>query len=131
MKLLIKAAAMGICLASCLAANASYPVVCSAFDSQGDAATATLAEQKLVLQISRTSKGSLSLSTSVSEGGLLRCNAFFDKDRHYLAVGLSHLGLKVGPLRVAVADLTTGKFIGDFAVPNASLGASLKLAGFL
>ena len=122
---------MGICLASCPAANASYPVVCSAFDGQGDAVTATLAGQKLALQISRASGVPLSLSTSASEGGLLRCNAFFDKDSHYMAVGLSHLGLKTGPLRIVVANLITGKFIGDFVVPNDGLGASLKLAGFL
>lgn len=91
--------------------------------------TATLTEQKLVLQISRASSGPLSLSTSVSEGGLLGCSAFFDKDSRYMAVGLSHLGLRSGPLRIVVADFTTGKFIGDFAVPNASLGESLKLAG--
>jgi hypothetical protein len=131
MKLLAKAAVAGLSLASCLTAKASYPVVCSAFDDQGDAATVTLSEQKLVLQISRVSGSPLSLSTSVTEGGLLRCNAFFDKDSRYVAVGVGHLGLKSGPLRIIVVDVTTGKFIGDFAVPNANLGASLKLAGFL
>ena len=133
MKLLTKVAAIGLSLASCLTANASYPVVCSAFDGQGDAATVTLSEQKLVFQISRASAsgGPLLLATSVAEGGLLRCNAFFDKESHYVAVGVGHLGLKGGPLRIVVVDVTTGRFIGDFAVPNANLGASLKLAGFL
>jgi len=133
MKLLTKVAAIVLSLASCLTANASYPVVCSAFDGQGDAATVTLSEQKLALQISRASASGapLLLSTSVAEGGLLRCNAFFDKDSRYVAVGVGHLGLKGGPLRIVVVDVKTGKFIGDFAVPNANLGASLKLAGFL
>jgi hypothetical protein len=131
MKLLIKAVVMGICLASCLTASASYPVVCSAFDGRGDSVTVTLAEQKLTLQISRASGGPLPLSTSAREGGLLGCRALFDKDSHYMAVGLSHLGLTAGPLRIVTVDLTTGKFAGDFTVPNVVLGASLKLAGFL
>jgi len=130
MKLLAKAAVIGLSLASCLTASASYPVVCSAFDSQGDAATVTLAEQKLLLKITRASGGSLPLTTSVSEAGLLRCNVFLDKDDRYAAVGLSHLGLKTGPLRIVVADLTSGKFISDFVVPSGDLGASPKLAGF-
>jgi hypothetical protein len=130
MKPLIKTAVMGICLASCLTASASYPVVCSAFDKRGDSVMVTLAEQKLTLQISRASGGTLPLSTAASEGGLQGCRVFFDKDSHYIAVGLSHLGLTAGPLRIVAVDLTTGKFAGDFTVPNAGLGASLKLAGF-
>lgn len=131
MKLLIKAAVVALCLTPCLAARASYPVVCSAFDDRGDSATVTLAEQKLVLQVSRASGGPLSLSKSVSDGGLLGCKVFFDKDSHYMAVGLAHLGLVAGPLHIVVTDLTTGKFASDFTVPNVGLGASLKLAGFL
>lgn len=131
MKLLGTTAVIGTLLASCLAANASYPVVCSAFDERGDAAMVTLAEQKLMLQITPVAGGPLSLSTSVSEGGLLGCSVFFDKNSRYMAVGLAHLGLVVGPLRIVVTDLTTGKFAGDFTVPNAALGASLQFAGFL
>ncbi|MEO6801669.1 MAG: hypothetical protein ABI197_00335 [Granulicella sp.] len=130
MKPLIKIALASICLASGLTASASYPVVCSAFDERGDSVTVTLAEQKLTLQITRASGGSLPLSTSASEGGLQGCRAFFDKNSRYMAVGLSHLGLTAGPLRIIVVDLRTGKIGGDFTVPNAALGASLKLAGF-
>jgi hypothetical protein len=127
MKLLIKKSIIAICLASCLTASASYPVVCSAFDERGDSVRATLAEQKLTLQILRVAGASLSLSTSASEGGLHGCGAFFDKDGHYMAVGINHLGLATGPLRIIVVDLTTSKFAGDFIVPNAGLGATLKL----
>jgi hypothetical protein len=124
---------MGMCLAPCLSAKVTYPVVCSAFDERGDAATATLAELKLMLQISPATGGEpISLSTSVSWEGLIDCRVFFDRDSHYMAVGLSHLGLRTGPLRIIVADLITKKLVGDFVVqPNASPGESPHLAGFL
>jgi hypothetical protein len=131
LKLITKAALTGLCLSPCLAASASNPVVCSAFDDRGDSATVTLTEQKLALEISRASGDPLLLSTSVNERGLLGCKVFFDKDSHYVAVGLNHLGLTPGPLRIVVTDLTTSKSVGDFEVPNAGLGASLNLVGFL
>ena len=131
MTLLIKAAVMSLFLSSGFAAHAAYPVVCSAFDNRGDSAMVTLAEQKLAIQISRTSGGPLSLSATVTEGGVLGCKAFFDKNSRYLAVGISHLGLQGGPLRIMVADLTAGGFAGDFTVPNGSLGLSVNLVGFL
>jgi hypothetical protein len=133
MKLLGKATVISIYLGSCLMARASYPVACSAFSGRGDAATATLTEHKLSLQITPVADGKpLSLSVSINDDGLIGCRVFFDSSSRYVAVGAYHLGLETGPLTVAVADLATNKLIGSFVVqPSASMGASLKLAGFL
>ncbi len=74
----------------------------------------------------------LSLSASINDDGLLACTVSFDSSNRYIAVGVNHLGLKAGPLSIVVADLVTNKLISSFVVqPSASMGASLKLAGFL
>jgi hypothetical protein len=133
MKLRDNVTAIGMCLCSCLVAKDSYPVACSAFNGRGDAATAILADRSLSLQITPAADGKpLSLSASISDDGLIGCGVFFDRSSRYVAVGVNHLGLKSGPLNITVADLVTNRLIGSFVVqPNADVGVSLKLAGFL
>ena len=133
MKLLIAATVMGMCLGSCLTARASDPVVCSAFNARGDAATVTLLEHKLSLQIApAVGTKSVTLTASINDDGLLGCGAFFDSDNRYLAIGVNPIGLKTGPLDITVANLAVNKIIGNFAVqPSARMGESLKLVGFL
>ncbi len=91
----------------------------------------TLSEQRLLLRLSRASGSPFSLSASVGKQGFLGCSAFFDKNGRFVAVGLNHLGLTPGPLRIVVADLSTGQAAGDFTVSDMRLGPSLKLVGFL
>lgn len=133
MRLLDKATAIGMCLCSCLMAKDSYPVACSAFNGRGDAAAATIADQNLSLQITPAAGGKpLSLSALISDDGLIGCGIFFDKSSRYVAVGVNHLGLKTGPLNITVADLMINRLISSFVVqPNADVGVSPKLAGFL
>jgi hypothetical protein len=133
MKLLDKAAAIGMCLCSCLMAKDSYPVACSAFSGRGDAATAIIADRKLGLQITPAAGGKpLSLPALIDDDGLIGCGVFFDRSSRYVAVGVNHLGLKTGPLNITVADLMTNRLISSFVIqPNADVGVSLKLAGFL
>jgi len=133
MKALITATVVGMCLGSCVTARASDPVVCSAFDARGDAATVTLQEHKLNLQIAPAVGGkSVTLTASINDEGLLGCGVFFDSKNRYAAVGVNPLGLETGPLNIIVADLTANKIIGNFTVqPSVRMGESLKLVGFL
>lgn len=133
MKLLTTVAVTGMCLCSCLTARASHPVVCSAFSERGDAVTVTFVEPNLSLQITPPGSGKpLELSTVTNDDGLVSCSIFFDGEDHYVAVGLNDLRLTPGPLFIVVADLATGKLMGNFSVPpSAGTGESLKLVGFL
>jgi hypothetical protein len=102
--------------------------MCSAFDARGEAATVTLLEHKLSLQISTAFGGkSVTLTTSISDDGLLGCGVFFDSENRYAAVGVNPIGLKTGPLEITVADLAANKIIGNFEVqPSARMGESLN-----
>lgn len=133
MRLLVAATAIGMCLAPCITAKASDPVTCPAFNKRGDAATVMLVERKLNLQINPAGGGqSFALSASTDDDGLLGCSVFFDTQNRYVAVGVNHLGLKTGPLNIAVADLMTHRFVSSFVVqPNADIVASPMLVGFL
>jgi|GEM_PF-5510774 len=133
MKVLITATVLGMCLGFCLTARASDPVVCSAFDARGDAATVTLLERELGLQITAAAgRKSVTLMAPINEDELLGCGVFFDSENRYVAVGINPIGLKTGPLNIIVADLAANKIIGNFAVqPDARMGESLKLVGFL
>jgi hypothetical protein len=133
MRLSIVAAVTGICLCSCLTARASDPFACSAFNKQGEAATATFVRPTLRLQLTPAGNAKpLALSAVMDDAGLDSCSIFFDSEHRYVAVGVNHLGLKPGPLFVVVADLGTGAFLSNFTVqPSAEAGESLKLVGFL
>lgn len=132
-KTLIAATVVGMCFGSCLMARASDPVVCSAVDARGDAATVTILEHNLSLQIvSATDGKTVALTASIKEDGLFGCRVFFDSKNRYAAIGVNPLGLKTGLLNIIVADLTVNKVIGDFKVqPSAQMGESLNLVGFL
>jgi len=132
MKLLITVAIAGICLCSCLTARTSDPVACSAFNKQGDAATATFVRPKLSLQIAPAGGGkSITLLATANDDGLVSCSVFFDREHRYVAVGLIDLRLKPGPLFIVVADLAIKQIISNFSVPpSADMGVSLKLIGF-
>ena len=133
MKILIGSAIVGTCLCSCLTARASDPVVCSAFNDQGDQVRATFLRPNLNLVIMTAGENDRkTLSAATDDDGLVGCSVFFDRDHRNVAVGLNDLKLKPGPLFVVVANLGTGKLISNFVVsPSAATGDSLKLVGFL
>jgi hypothetical protein len=118
---------------SCHAAQVKFPTVCSAFDRHGDAATVNFSERKLVISISPAGGGQpTAKSASVNEEGVIGCSVHFSADDHYMAVGLSHLGLRSGPLHVIVVDTTTSSVTGNFEVRSTSgTGQSIDLVGFL
>jgi len=119
---------------------------CAAFAPDGSSAAATTDATNLILEITQPS-GSVAqlnlglrytapnwqLENQSMRWHLYTCQAFFNRDSNLVAVSVSVLDYTTFKhrLQIAVADLNSKKWIGDFTVEPQRAFVPLALAGFL